>query len=112
MLTIFLFSSLCDFLSLLFVFIKIYRIICFAKLTFDQLPLFNPYRWPLSFIRLMTKPYFAFWAQLIPAIKLGRGSYDISAIVGLEALSSISLFSSQLKLSLLSELERIINSIN
>lgn len=105
-------SSACDILSILYVFLKTYRIVCFTKLTFDQLPLFNPYRWPLSIIRLLTKPYFKFWSKLIPAVKVGRGSYDISSIVGLEVLSSLSVFFFQMKINLLAEMEKLIANLN
>lgn len=78
-----------DLASYLYLILKIYRVLCFSKLTFDQLPLINPYKWPFSFIRIVTKPYFEFWSHMLPNLRVGSGSYDISSIVGLEMLSTV-----------------------
>jgi uncharacterized protein YggT (Ycf19 family) len=66
-----------------------YRIVCFTRIIFDQLPLFNPYKWPLSIIRLLTKPYFHYWAKFLPNLKIGAISYEVSSIIALELLSAI-----------------------
>ena len=76
-----------DFLGYFYLILKIYRILCFSKITFDQLPLLNPYKWPLSLVRITTKPYFRFWSKMLPKLKLGKAAYDMSAILGLEMLS-------------------------
>lgn len=105
---IYFYIFLADLISYLYLLIKIYRVLCFSKLTFDQLPLLNPYRWPFSFVRVVTKPYFKFWAKLLPNLRIGSGSYDISAIIGLEMLNA--LISTALKFRALSlaEAQRIL----
>lgn len=80
---------LIDLLGYIYLMLKIYRVICFSKITFDQLPLLNPYTWPFSLIRVITRPYFRFWSKLLPNLKIGKFSYDVSGILGLEILSCI-----------------------
>lgn len=106
---------LLNFLSLIFdyvyVLVKLYRILIFVKLTFDQMPIYNPYKWPLSFIRIMTKPYLAFWAQFLPRMRFGNQSYDVSTIVALEVLATFIRMAFRLKLILnfrISELAKLI----
>jgi uncharacterized protein YggT (Ycf19 family) len=49
----------------------------------------NPYDWPFSFFQMVTAPYFKFWSRVFPTIKFQKTSFDISAIIALEALNSI-----------------------
>jgi hypothetical protein len=77
-----------DFMTYAYIILRIYRIMCYTKVTFDQLPFFNPYQWPLSAIRITTTPYFRFWSKILPTLRLGKYSYDISTIVGLEVLTT------------------------
>jgi hypothetical protein len=88
--------------------IKLYRILCFTKLTFDQLPLFNPYDWPLSFIRVLTVPYFRFWSRLLPRMKLGGVRFDVSRMVALESLNILFEYSWELRFISLLLLERLV----
>ena len=74
---------------------RFYRIFCFSKLTFDALPMINPYLWPFSVFRVYTEAYFSFWLRLIPPIQYGRTSFDISIVLGIEALTSITYLLSQ-----------------
>lgn len=104
------FLLLADLIGYIYLLIKVYRILCFSKITFDQLPIINPYKWPLSLIRITTKPYFKFWSKLLPTLKLGKVSYDISAIIGLEMLSCLLSVSLQFRALSLAEVERIIIS--
>jgi hypothetical protein len=97
-----------DLISYMYLLLKIYRVLCFSKITFDQLPLLNPYKWPFSFIRIVTKPYFKFWSKLLPNLRIGSGSYDISAIVGLEMLSTLISISYKFRLLSLAEAQRIV----
>lgn len=97
-----------DLIGYFYVLIKIYRVLCFTKITFDQLPMFNPYKWPFSIIRIITQPYFKFWAKLLPNLRLGKVSYDVSAILGLEVLSGLLLFCSQIRMFGLLEAQRIL----
>ena len=61
-------------------------------MTFDWMPMINPYIWPFSFFQLMTGPYFAFWSKILPNLKLEKSSIEISGIVGLEALNALIYF--------------------
>jgi hypothetical protein len=101
-----------DSLSFFYLIIKIYRILCFTKITCDQLPLINPYRWPISFLRIVTKPYFKFWSTKLPNLKLGKVSYDVSAILGLEILGSILYLCLQLRTLSFIEAEKLLNQIS
>jgi hypothetical protein len=74
--------------SYIYLFVKFYRVLCYSKMTFEWLPMINPYIWPFSFFRILTDPYFYFWAKLLPSIKFEKSSVDISGIVGLEVLNS------------------------
>jgi len=40
----------------------------------------------------MTQPYFKLWSRILPPIRTGKRSLEISSIVGLEALNSILYF--------------------
>jgi hypothetical protein len=97
-------------LGYLYVLLKIYRVLCLTKITFDQLPLFNPYKWPLSSIRIITNPYFIFWSIILPPIRLGKTTYDISAIIGLEFLTTLIALSSQVRIFSLMELQKALIS--
>jgi hypothetical protein len=52
----------------------------------------NPYVWPFSIFQVLTGPYFAFWAKILPSIKLDKSSVEISGIIALEALNSFIYF--------------------
>lgn len=108
----YLFVLLSDLMACLYTLLKIFRILCFSKITFDQLPLLNPYKWPISFFRVVTKPYFQFWAKLLPTLKVGKVSYDVSTILGLEAISSLIFLSVQLRVSFFLEAQKIIETLN
>ena len=97
-----------DLVAFLYTLLKIYRILCYSKITFDQLPILNPYKWPFSFFRIITKPYFKFWGNRVPSLKLGKVSYDVSSIVGLEMLSSLIYCSLQLRTMLFLEAQRML----
>ena len=100
-----------DMVAFLYSLLKIYRILCYSKITFDQLPILNPYKWPFSFFRVITKPYFKFWSNCIPSLKLGKVSYDVSSIVGLEMLSSLIYLSLQLRTMSFLEAQRILTEV-
>jgi len=105
------FLLVADLTGYMYVLVKIYRVLCFSKITFDQLPMFNPYTWPFSVIRIITQPYFKFWARLLPNLKLGQISYDVSAILGLEVLSGFLYLSTHIRVFSLLEAQRILASI-
>jgi hypothetical protein len=103
----FLFADLSGYIYIL---LKIFRVFCYTKITFDQLPFFSPYYWPLSAIRILTVPYFRFWSKFLPSLKFGKYSYDISVIIALEFLSSLLLLISKLRTILLIQAEFLINN--
>ena len=108
------FHSLAVFLlnavSYLYIFIKFYKVLCYSKMTFEWLPMINPYVWPFSIFHVLTGPYFAFWSKILPTIKFERSSVEISGIIALESLNSLIYFcvkaTNQLSL-VLEELEKI-----
>ncbi len=90
------FHSLAVFLlnavSYLYIFIKFYKVLCYSKMTFEWLPMINPYVWPFSVFHVLTGPYFAFWSKILPTIKFERSSVEISGIIALESLNSLIYF--------------------
>mgnify|MGYP000106080370 CR=1 FL=1 len=80
---------LINFIAYAYVFAKFYKVLCFSKMTFDWLPMINPYIWPFSFFKLMTDPYFKTWAKILPSIKFEKRSVDISSIIALESLNTV-----------------------
>lgn len=80
-----LYSRILFYDSLVFA-IKLYTLLLYTKITFDQLPLFNPYLWPFSVLRYVTVPYLRIWEKLFPRLRLGPINLDISVIIALEVL--------------------------
>jgi uncharacterized protein YggT (Ycf19 family) len=80
---------LINLISYIYVIVKFYKVLCYSKVTFEWLPMINPYTWPFSFFQILTNPYFALWAKILPIIKLGRSSVDVSSIIALEALNAV-----------------------
>ena len=78
--------------SYLYILLKFYKVLCYSRMTFDWMPMINPYIWPFSFFQLMTGPYFTFWSKVLPNLKLEKSSIEISGIVGLEALNALIYF--------------------
>jgi hypothetical protein len=73
----------------------------------------NPFIWPFSIFHLLTTDYFRLWNRILPPIKFEKSSFDISAIIALEALSSIIYFcvlSTSFLLGILEVTEKMINS--
>ena len=101
-----------DLIAYSYTLLKIFKVLCFTKITFDQLPLLNPYKWPLSIFRVITKPYFQFWSRLLPSLKLGKVSYDVSTILGLEAISCLISFSVHLRVAAFLEAQNILSSLS
>jgi hypothetical protein len=40
---------LINIISYLYILVKFYKVLCYSKLTFEWLPMINPYIWPFSF---------------------------------------------------------------
>jgi hypothetical protein len=72
--------------------VKFYKVLCYSKMTFEWLPMINPYVWPFSVFQVLTGPYFAFWSRVLPSIKFERSSVEISGIIALESLNSLIYF--------------------
>ena len=83
---------LLNFISYLYILLKFYKVLCYSKMTFEWLPMINPYVWPFSIFHVVTGPYFAFWSRILPSIKLDKSSVEISGIIALEALNSFIYF--------------------
>lgn len=79
-------------ISYSYIAIKFYKLVCYSKLTFDWLPMINPYVWPFSVFQVLTGPYFKFWSRIFPPLKFEKSSIEISSIIALEALNSILYF--------------------
>ena len=75
--------------SYLYIMVKFYKVLCYSKMTFEWLPMINPYVWPFSVFQVLTGPYFAFWSRVLPSIKFERSSVEISGIIALESLNSL-----------------------
>jgi hypothetical protein len=94
--TIFLVRTLSIFLlniaAYSYIFVKFFKVLCYSKMTFEWLPMINPYVWPFSVFQVVTGPYFAFWSKVLPSIKLDKSSLDISGVIALEVLNSLIYF--------------------
>lgn len=83
---------LLNLISYLYIVVKFYKILCYAKLTCDWFPMLNPYNWPFSFLQTITNPYFRFWARILPSLKFKKSSVEISGIIALEGLNAVIYF--------------------
>jgi uncharacterized protein YggT (Ycf19 family) len=102
---------LLNIVAYLYVITKIFKVMCYSKLTFEWLPLINPYVWPFSLFNAITNPYFRMWSQILPPIKFEKTSIEISAIIALEALNSLIYFfvrCSHVLVAILQETERLL----
>jgi len=81
-------------------------------MTFEWLPMINPYVWPFSVFQVLTGPYFAFWSKILPSIKLDKSSVEISGIIALEALNSLIYFCVRFTNILLAILEESDGTLN
>lgn len=80
--------SLIHMCSNCYMFLKVFKVLCYLKLTIDWFPLINPYNWPFSLLRLITKPYFKFWLNVLPYIRFRRTSVNVAHLVAIESLTS------------------------
>jgi uncharacterized protein YggT (Ycf19 family) len=83
---------LLNIISYLYISVKFFKVLCYAKLTCDWFPMLNPYNWPFSFLQTITNPYFRFWSKILPSLKFKKSSVEISGIIALEALNAIIYF--------------------
>lgn len=83
---------LLNMISYLYIAIKFYKVLCYAKLTCEWFPMLNPYNWPFSFLQTITNPYFRFWSRILPSLKFKKSSVEISGIIALEGLNAVIYF--------------------
>lgn len=102
---------LADFLSFFYILVKTYRMLCYCKLLMDQMPLFNPYIWPLSTIRIITNPYFNLFNKLLPNFTFGRYTFSISVLLCLEFLGAILSFILRFKMIVLSHVDSLLAQV-
>lgn len=86
------FIFLMNLISYVYILVKFYKVLCYSKLTFEWMPIINPYVWPFSAFQVVTTPYFGLWARVLPIIKLDKSSVEISSIIALEALNAVLYF--------------------
>jgi hypothetical protein len=82
-------------------------------MTFDWLPMINPYKWPFSMFHVLTDPYFSLWSKLFPSVRFENSSLEISGILALEGLNSLLYFcvrSSHYLLLILEETEKAVST--
>ena len=78
--------------SYFYIFLKFFKVLCYSKMTFEWLPMINPYVWPFSIFQILTTPYFLFWSKIFPSIRFETSSIEISGIIALESLNSLIYF--------------------
>lgn len=83
---------LVNLISYVYIGVKFFKVLCYAKLTCEWFPMLNPYNWPFSFLQTITNPYFKFWSKVLPSLKFKKSSVEISGIIALEALNAIIYF--------------------
>ena len=83
---------LVNLIAYFYVLVKFFKVMCYSKMTFEWLPMINPYVWPFSVFHVLTGPYFALWARILPSIKFEKSSVEISGIIALESLNSFIYF--------------------
>ena len=101
------FVLLLNLIAYLYVFIKFYKVLCYSKMTLEWFPSLNPYIWPFSMFQNLTTPYFRLWNRIFPSIRLENFSFDISGIIALEALNSLTYFCTRMTNFLIIMLEKL-----
>jgi hypothetical protein len=100
---------LINLVAYLYIFVKFYKVMCYSKMTFEWLPMINPYEWPFCWFQEFTQPYFFFWSQVFPSVRFKNSSIEVSGILALEGLNSVIYLctrSTQSLISLLEETEK------
>jgi hypothetical protein len=98
-------------IAYLYVLVKFFKVLCYSKMTFEWLPVINPYIWPFSMFHVLTGPYFRFWSKILPTVKFEKSSLEVSGIIALEALNSCTFFLVKLTNMLIAVLEQTEKSI-
>lgn len=98
---------LVNLVSYAYVLVKFYKVLCYSKMTFEWLPMINPYVWPFSLFQVLTGPYFKFWSKILPNVKFEKSSVEVSGIIALEALNSFIYFCTKCISALIPLLEEL-----
>ena len=99
-------------LNALYILGRFYKGLLFTKLVFDQLPLFNPYKWPLSIVRILTDPWFRFWRTHFPPARIAGYAFELSGLIAFEVFEIFLKGVSFLKMLLISKLDMTLSLIN
>ena len=91
--------------SYLYIFLKFFKLLCYARMTFDWMPMLNPFLWPFSVFHQLTRRYFYWWFTSLPLIQLQKSSFQLSSIIALEALNALLFFCVQMVTIIKSQLE-------
>lgn len=91
--------------------VKFYRALCYTNLTLEGLPLINPYVWPSNVLRVYAKPYFQFWKESIPPIRINKRNFDASYLVGIEFFEGILFFITNLRKFLYAQAELLVDNL-
>ena len=83
---------LVNIIAYLYVLVKFFKVMCYSKMTFEWLPMINPYIWPFSIFQVLTGPYFRLWSKILPTVKFEKSSLEVSGIIALEAINSCTFF--------------------
>jgi len=98
-------------IAYIYVLVKFFKVLCYSKMTFEWLPVINPYIWPFSMFHVLTGPYFRFWSKILPTVKFEKSSLEVSGIIALEALNSCTFFLVKLTNMLIAILEQTEKSV-
>ena len=97
---------LVNIIAYLYVLVKFFKVMCYSKMTFEWLPMINPYIWPFSIFQVLTGPYFRLWSKILPTVKFEKSSLEVSGIIALEAINSCTFFLVKLTNTLIQILEQ------
>ena len=97
---------LVNIIAYLYVLVKFFKVMCYSKMTFEWLPMINPYIWPFSIFQVLTGPYFRLWSKILPTVKFEISSLEVSGIIALEAINSCTFFLVKLTNTLIQILEQ------
>ena len=70
-----------NFLTFIYIIIKLLRITVFTKIILEFLPMFNLFNWPVSAIYFISAPIMNFFQYYIPSIKIGIIELDFYLII-------------------------------
>jgi hypothetical protein len=101
---------LSNFFACLFLLLKVFKLICYTKVTISQLPVLNPYTWPFAFPRIATRFYFRFWRRALPPVRLSGVTLNLSIFMSLEVLKCLLFVTGSLRMFTLETAQSIIQT--